>query len=83
MAASTLITDVKPIGLDYALPAMFIALLLGQVKSRDHLLVAAIAGIASTLLALAGLTQSHVLAATIIAATCGLGVHTWTSRQSS
>ena len=83
LAASTLITDIRPIGLDYALPAMFIALLLGQLKSRQHLAVAVIAGVLSTILMLAGLQQSHVLAATIIAATIGLGVHAWTSKRSS
>ena len=83
LAASTLITDIRPIGLDYALPAMFIALLLGQLKSRQHLAVAVIAGVLSTILMLAGLDQSHVLAATIIAATIGLGVHAWTSNRSS
>lgn len=83
LAASTLITDIRPIGLDYALPAMFIALLLGQLKSRQHLAVAVIAGVLSTILMLAGLDQSHVLAATIIAATIGLGVHAWTSKRSS
>jgi 4-azaleucine resistance transporter AzlC len=83
LAASTLITDIRPIGLDYALPAMFIALLLGQLKSRTHLAVALVAGVLSTALMLAGLGQSHVLAATIIAATTGLGVYAWTSRRSS
>ncbi len=83
LAASTLITDVRPIGLDYALPAMFIGLLLGQLKSRQHLVVAVTAGALSTGLMLAGLGQSHVLAATVIAATIGLGVHAWTSRRSS
>lgn len=83
LAASTLITDVRPIGLDYALPAMFIGLLLWQLKSRLHLLVALAAGALSTALMLAGLSQSHVLAATIIAATLGLGAHAWTSKRSS
>lgn len=83
LAASTLITDIRPIGLDYALPAMFIALLLGQLKSRLHLAVALVAGVLSTVLMLAGLDQSHVLAATILAATFGLGVHAWTSKRSS
>mgnify|MGYP001350199331 CR=1 FL=1 len=83
LAASTLITDIRPIGLDYALPAMFIALLLGQLKSWQHAAVAVAAGVLSTALMLAGLGQSHVLAATIMAATIGLGVHAWTSRRSS
>lgn len=83
LAASTLITDIRPIGLDYALPAMFIALLLGQLKSWQHAAVAVAAGVLSTALMLAGLGQSHVLAATIMAATIGLGVHAWTNRRSS
>jgi predicted branched-subunit amino acid permease len=62
---------------------MFIALLLGQLKSQLHLVVAILAGVLSTVLMLAGLNQSHVLAATILAATFGLGVHAWTSKQSS
>lgn len=83
LAASTLITDIRPIGLDYALPAMFIALLLGQLKSRLHFFVAVAAGALSSGLLLVGLTQAHVLAATVIAATLGLGAYTWTSKQSS
>lgn len=83
LAASTLITDIRPIGLDYALPAMFIALLLGQIKSRLHVFVAVATGVLSTALLLAGLSQTHVLAATILGATLGLGVHKWTSTPSS
>lgn len=83
LAASTLITDIKPIGLDYALSAMFIALLLGQLKSRVHAVVAVAAGGLSVALLQAGLTQAHVLMATILGATLGLGVHTWTSKRSS
>lgn len=82
VGASSFVTDVKPIGLDYALPAMFIALLLGQLKSRTHAAVALAAGILSISLFLAGFTRSHVLIATISAATLGLGVHAWTSRRS-
>lgn len=83
VGASTLITDIKPIGLDYALPAMFIALLIGQFRSRLHVAVALAAGTLSTALLLAGLDQSHVLISTILAATLGLGAHTWISRRSS
>jgi 4-azaleucine resistance transporter AzlC len=77
MVASTLITDVKPIGLDYALPAMFIALLVAQIKEPMHVLVALIAGILSVVLALVGLDHFHVILATVVAATLGLGVETW------
>lgn len=80
LAASTLITDVRPIGLDFALPAMFIALLLGQMKSHLHLCVAIFSGIVSTGLFMAGLTQANVLTATILAATLGLGGYLWTKK---
>ncbi len=82
LAASTLITDIRPIGLDFALPAMFIALLLGQIKSPLHLGVAIFAGIVSTGLFMLGWTQTHVLTATILAATLGLGGYLWTKKSS-
>jgi predicted branched-subunit amino acid permease len=80
MVASTLISDVKPIGLDYALPAMFIALLVAQVKERMHVLVALVAGGLSVGLALVGVDRFNVILATIIAATMGLGVERWIRR---
>ncbi|WP_462323861.1 AzlC family ABC transporter permease [Desulfoplanes sp.] len=77
MVASTLITDVEPIGLDYALPAMFIALLVAQIKERMHVLVALVAGILSVGFAMGGLDRSNVILATVVAATLGLGVERW------
>ena len=71
LAASTLITDIRPIGLDYALPAMFIALLAGQAKSRTHLAVALFSGILSTALILWGVDRFGVLAATLAGAALG------------
>ena len=61
---------------------MFIALLLGQLKFRTHAAVALAAGILSVSLFLVRFAQSHVLIATISAATLGFGVHTWISRRS-
>ena len=70
--SGSLIGDVRPLGLDFALPAMFIALLCGQLKGRPHLL----AGLAAAGLALAlpglGLGRWSVLAATGLAATARL-----------
>ena len=80
--AGTLITDVKPFALDYALPAMFIALLVLQLKSKLHLLVAVVGGLLSIALWLGHVTQWNVILATILAATVGAGVETWTKRQS-
>lgn len=38
--AGGFVPDVKPLGLDFALPAMFAVLLVGQLKSRAHVLAA-------------------------------------------
>jgi len=80
VAASSLIQDVRPIGLDYALPAMFIALLIFQLKSLTHVLVALIAGLGSVGLALAGVEQWNVILATMSAATLGMGIWRWVKR---
>jgi 4-azaleucine resistance transporter AzlC len=77
--SSTLITDVKPMGLDYALPVMFIALLVAQLKDRSHLLVALRAGVLSTALSLGGVNQWNVIIATLIGATAGV-VLSWTRK---
>ncbi|MPM37881.1 hypothetical protein SDC9_84501 [bioreactor metagenome] len=83
IVAGGLITDVKPFALDYALPAMFIALLVLQIKSRLHLMVALFGGMLSIVLWLVGVTQWNVIFATILAATFGAGVETWTKQPSS
>ncbi|WP_034624235.1 AzlC family ABC transporter permease [Maridesulfovibrio hydrothermalis] len=75
--SSTLITDVKPMGLDYALPAMFIALLIFQIKDRSHVAVGLITGLLSTALALGGAGQWNVIIATLIGATLGAAI-SWT-----
>ena len=80
MTAGNLIGDVKPFGLDYALPAMFIALLVMQVKDRLHALAALAAGVFSVLLMMAGVTQWNVILATLVAATLGLMVEQWTKK---
>ena len=77
------IADVRPVGLDYALPAMFIALLVPQIVRPVYLMMAALAGILSVALGLLGFSQSHVIAATVIASTVGLGVEQWMNRSSS
>jgi 4-azaleucine resistance transporter AzlC len=80
--AGSLITDVKPFALDYALPAMFIALLILQIKSKLHLAVALAGGLLSIGLWLGHVTQWNVIAATVLAAMLGAGVETWTKRRS-
>lgn len=69
--AGNLISDVKPFALDYALPAMFIALLILQVHHRKHVIVAIIGAVISIILWKFGITQWNVILATVIGATFG------------
>ena len=80
VVAAGLIGDVKPFGLDYALAAMFIGLLVAQCRDRIKVFTAIVAACIATLLYLAGFHQFHIIAATVVAATIGLGVEQWTRR---
>ncbi|MFN2269188.1 MAG: AzlC family ABC transporter permease [Anaerolineae bacterium] len=74
------IADVKPLGLDYALPAMFIALLVLQIKERVQIVIALLAGMVSVGLLLAGLDQWNVIVATVIVATLGVALEQWNKK---
>ena len=78
-----LISDIEPFALDYALPAMFIALLVMQIKNRRQIFVAVLAGVLSVGLYMLGLDQWYVILATVIAATAGVALEQWTKKQSS
>lgn len=67
-----LVNDAKPLGLDYAITAMFIALLIPQCSSKLHLLTAIFTGCLSIALKTGGLGQWNVALATICGATLGL-----------
>ncbi len=67
-----LVDDVRPLGLDYAITAMFIALLVPQCSTRLHLLVAIFTFCLSIALKIGGLGQWNVALATIAGATLGL-----------
>jgi 4-azaleucine resistance transporter AzlC len=74
------IADVKPLGLDYALPAMFVALLVLQIKDRVQVAVALLSGALSVGLLMAGLEQWNVIVATVIIATVGVMVDRWNKK---
>lgn len=74
IVASGLIGDVKPLGLDYALAAMFIGLLVGQCENRVRVITAILSGVIATLLYMAGWHQFHIIVATVVGATLGLAV---------
>lgn len=69
------VADISTFGLDFALPAMFIALLVVQIKDYRHIVVAVTAGLLAVLLYVNGIDQWHVLMAASLAA--GLGVLLW------
>ncbi len=58
-------------GIDYALPAMFICLLVYQLRSRLHLLTALLAGGLAVAWALWVPGNSHVMVAAVVATTLG------------
>ncbi|EKD38681.1 MAG: hypothetical protein ACD_75C00645G0002 [uncultured bacterium] len=80
IVASGLIGDVKPLGLDYALAAMFIGLLVGQCENRVRVITAILSGIIATLLYMIGWHQFHIIVATVVGATLGLAVEQWIKR---
>jgi 4-azaleucine resistance transporter AzlC len=68
----TRITNPEKWGLDFALPAMFIALLFMQLKNKKDILVALAAGILSTALAFVLKDNFNIIAATMTAASVGV-----------
>jgi 4-azaleucine resistance transporter AzlC len=72
-----MIGDIQTLGLDYALPSMFIALLVMQVKGKVHVSVAIIAGLLSIALILLGTGRWNVILGAFVGATAGALVETW------
>jgi 4-azaleucine resistance transporter AzlC len=60
------------LGIDYALIAMFICLLIYQIKKLIHLLTAVMAGLTAVILALTFPGNTHIVIASIAAATVGV-----------
>lgn len=81
LAASALIVDVRPIGLDYALPAMFLALLVAQCKTWRHALVAVTCAGLSLGLYASGVKQWNALLAAAVGACVGVGAEVWIRRR--
>lgn len=83
LVAGGLITDISLFALDYALPAMFIALLVMQIRDRVQVIVALLTGALAVGLLLVGMTQWHVIVATIVGATLGVIFELWIKEPSS
>lgn len=69
-----LIRDVKPLGLDYALTAMFLALLVPQCRSRLHVAVAAFSMFLCVAFKMLGMTQWNVVLAAVVGACFGVAL---------
>jgi 4-azaleucine resistance transporter AzlC len=67
--------DTEAFGIDYALPAMFIALLVMQLEKRLHVLVALLAAALGLAFYLLGMSQLYIILATVIAAAAGAILH--------
>lgn len=67
-----IVNDVRPLGLDYAITAMFISLLVPQCSSRLHLIIAVFSMALSIALKYAGMSQWNIALATIAGATLGV-----------
>jgi 4-azaleucine resistance transporter AzlC len=76
--AGQLVVEVESLALDFVLPAMFIGLLVMQIKNRTQVWVALLAGTASVAFLLLGFSQLHVIIATVIGATFGAWIDGWT-----
>ena len=70
-AARDLLPDPRFLGLDFALPAMFMALLAPLCRERLHILVALLSAGLSVMLVLAGAGRWNVILATLVSATAG------------
>ncbi len=70
--SGSFVADVKPYGLDFALPAMFLALLLPLCGDRLQLVTALAAALLSLLFTMAGAGRGSIILATVAAATVGL-----------
>ena len=73
-----LVFDIEVFGVDYALPAMFIALLVMQIENRRHVAIAVISAALGLTFYLAGMNQFYIILATVIAATIGT---LWNQKQ--
>ncbi|WP_459933548.1 AzlC family ABC transporter permease [Fundidesulfovibrio butyratiphilus] len=62
------VPDVKPLGLDFALPAMFAVLLVGQLTSKAHVLAAALGAALTLVLSRTPVASYAVLAGAVVAA---------------
>ncbi|MFH1137786.1 MAG: AzlC family ABC transporter permease [Pseudomonadota bacterium] len=83
VAAGRSIGNVKPFALDFALPALFTALLALQIRNRFQVLAAAAGGGLSLLFLGWGLNKWNIILAAVAGAAAGALAESWTKKRSS
>jgi len=83
LTAGKFVGDAETLAMDYALPAMFLALLVLQIKDRSHGFIALLTGVLSVVFLMGGVGQWYVILATLTGATLGVMVEQWTKKASS
>lgn len=81
-AVGNVIPNPEVFGLDYALPAMFIGLLVMQIRSRLLILAAVVAALLSIGIKLYVPGTWNIIIAAILTATLGVMIETWTEKSS-
>ncbi len=71
LLGASLTFDIEVYGIDYALPAMFIALLVMQVEHYRHVVIAVLSAGLGLIFYLNGMNQLYIILSTTIAATVG------------
>lgn len=71
------LSGIQALGLDFALPAMFIALLIPLIKNRETVITAIVSGFLSLVLSLFLKGSWNIILATLFAATLGMGLSIW------
>jgi predicted branched-subunit amino acid permease len=75
--AGSLVSDTRRYGLDFAVPGMFVALVVLQIENRLYLCLAALGAALAVALRCSPLSDWAVLVAGVVTATVGAGVDTW------
>jgi 4-azaleucine resistance transporter AzlC len=77
------LSGIQALGLDFALPAMFIALLIPLIKNRELVITAIVSGFLSLIFGLFLKGSWNIILATLVAATLGMGLSKWKTSSGS
>ncbi|MEQ8246176.1 MAG: AzlC family ABC transporter permease [Alphaproteobacteria bacterium] len=75
--------DLDRFGIDFAMPAMFLAITVTMIRDRCHAVAAAAGGVATVVLVAAGASHLAILIAACAGAAVGWSVFAWTQRRPS